>query len=319
MTTSGIDVSVVIVSWNTRDVLRDCLQSIREKAGRVTCEVIVIDNNSADGSADMVAAEFPDFRLIRNRSNGGFASANNQGIAISNSRYVLLLNPDTLIRGAAITKSVHFADSHPDAAVVGCKTYGGTGCMQYNCYLYPSLLNVALSLSHLQTHYWYHPFFGRARLGWWDYDSPREVEAVAGCFMLVRRTAIDQVGPMSDEYFMYSEDTEWCWRFKQAGWKIMYTPDAVITHFGQCSSSQAARSMRLMERQSLLVFLEKKSGKFERFLANGMFAAASFAKLPWLYLKKWTQGARDGDALKELNLCIAALRFHLLGKVATRS
>jgi len=317
MNDPAIDVSVVIVSWNTRDVLRDCLQSIREKAGRVTYEVIVIDNHSADGSADMVAEEFPGFLLIRNQTNSGFASANNQGIAISQGRYVLLLNPDTLIRGAAIAKAVHFADAHRDAAVVGCRTYGGSGCMQYNCYLYPDLLNILLSLSHLQMKFWYHPFLGRSRLGWWDYDSPRQVEAVAGCFMLVRRTAIEQVGPMNDQYFMYSEDTEWCWRFKRAGWKIMYTPDAVITHFGQCSSSQAATSMRLMERQSLLAFLEKKSGKSVRFFANLMFAAASLAKLPLLYLKKWTHRGGRGDTLKELNLCLAALRFHVSGKLGT--
>lgn len=311
----GIDLSIVIVNWNTREILRNCLASVRRDAVRIGCETIIVDNHSSDGSADMVASEFPEMTLIRNEDNKGFASANNQGIVISRGRYILLLNPDTIVRKDALARSVSFADRHPRAAIVGCRTYGHTGCMQYNCYQFPNLLNLALSLSHLQIRFFYHPFWGRARLGWWDYNTPREVEAVAGCFMLARREAVQEVGPMSEEYFMYSEDTEWCWRFHQAGWKVMYTPDAEILHYGQLSSSQVATDMRLMERRSLLMFLEKKSGKWARRFGNIMFCGATIAKVPLLLMKRVVKKGRRPDSHNEMDVCLAAIRYHLFGQL----
>lgn len=310
-----IDVSIVIVSWNTRDILRDCLRSIRESAGRVAFEIILVDNNSADGSADMAAAEFPDVRLIRNAENLGFAAGNNQGIVVARGRYVLLLNSDTVVLDGAIAAAVRFADAHPRAAIVGCHTRGPTGNLQYNCYLFPSLLNLALSLTRLQTLFWHHRFFGRSRFGWWDYESVREVDAVAGCFMLARKTAIDQVGPMCEDYFMYSEDTDWCWRFHRAGWKVMYAPDATIRHLGRCSSSQAAAEMHLLERRSLLMFLEKKSGKLARWVANLMFCVASMARLAVVGVQRLVGGRAAESARQQWALSLAALRFHFLGRL----
>ncbi len=310
-----IDVSIVIVSWNTRDILRDCLRSIRESAGCVAFEIILVDNNSADGSADMVAAEFPDVRLIRNAENLGFAAGNNQGIVVARGRYVLLLNSDTVVLDGAIAAAVRFADAHPQAAIVGCHTRGPTGNLQYNCYLFPSLLNLALSLTRLQTMFWHHRFVGRSRFGWWDYESVREVDAVAGCFMLARKAAIDQVGPMCEEYFMYSEDTDWCWRFHRAGWKVMYTPDATIRHLGRCSSSQAAADMHLLERRSLLMFLEKKSGKLARWAANLMFCVASMARLAVVGVQRLVGGRAAESARQQWALSLAALRFHFLGRL----
>ncbi len=311
----AVDVSIVIVSWNTRDILRNCLQSIFSEARRVAFEIILVDNHSADGSADMVATEFPQVRLIRNADNLGFAAANNQGIAVASGRYVLLLNSDTVILDGAIDKAVHYADSRPRAAVVGCHTLGPKGNLQYNCFQFPSLLNLALSLTRLQTMFWYNRFFGRARLGWWDYSTERAVDAVAGCFMLARRAAIDEVGPMSEEYFMYSEDTDWCWRFRRAGWHVMYTPDATIRHLGRCSSSQAPMDMHLLERRSLLMFLEKKSGRIVRWLANGMFCAASLLRLPVLAVQRFAGGRTSETTRLQWAMSLAALRFHFLGRL----
>ncbi len=313
--TAPIDVSIVIVSWNTRDILRDCLCSIYEAAGDIRFEIVVIDNDSSDGSADMVAGEFPDVVLIRNADNVGFAAANNQGIKVARGRYALLLNSDTLVLNGAIATAVRFADDHPTAAVVGCHTRGPTDRLQYNCYLFPSLLNLALSLTKLQTLFWRHRFFGRSRFGWWDYRSAREVDAVAGCFMLARKEAIDQVGPMCEDYFMYSEDTDWCWRFRRAGWKIMYTPDATIRHLGRCSSSQAATDMHLLERRSLLMFLEKKSGKPVRWIANLMFCMASLSRLAIVGVQRIFGGQASESAQRQWGLSVAALRFHVLGQL----
>lgn len=308
-----VDVSVVIVNWNTRDITRNCLNSVHAASGPVAYEIIVVDNGSSDGSADMICKEFPNVELIRNSNNVGFAAANNQGIRIAQGRYVLLLNSDTIVKDAAIAKAVAFADAHPEAGLVGCQTRCPNGAIQYNCYLYPSLLNLVLSLTKLQVLFWHHRFFGRYRLGWWDYRSVREVDGIAGCFMLARNSAIDQVGPMSEEYFMYSEDTDWCWRFRRAGWKVLYTPEPVIVHLGGCSSSQAATDMHLLERRSLLMFLEKKSGRLVRWIANTMFCAATLLRFILLSMQRALGGPRRSAAQTKWAKTIAALRFHLPG------
>ena len=308
-----IDVSIVIVSWNTREITRNCLRSIYAAAGKVKYEIILIDNYSSDGSAEMVAREFPEVVLRRNEENRGFAAANNQGIALAQGRYVLLLNSDTVVVDGAIAKVVTFADAHPKAGMVGCQTRCPNGDLQYNCFLFPSLLNLVLSLTKLQVLFWHKPFFGRYRLGWWDYRSVREVDGIAGCFMLARKAAIDQVGPMAEEYFMYSEDTDWCWRFHRAGWKVMYTPGPIIIHYGGCSSSQAATDMHLMERRSLLMFLEKKSGKLVRWIANVMFCTATLIRVVALSVQRIAGGRVRESARQKWGMATAALRFHLPG------
>jgi len=315
MPVAPLDVSVIIVSWNTRDLLRDCLQSIYEQATEVSFEVYVVDNASKDGSAEMVSAEFPDVRLIRNPDNRGFAAANNQGIAIAAGRYILLLNSDTRVLDRAICRSVAFADDHPEAGVVGCRTLLADGTVQQNCYMFPSLLNLALSLSHLPMLFPRNRFFGRSRMTWWNYDTVKEVEVVAGCFMLVRRAALEQVGPMTEDCFMYSEDTDWCWRFHLAGWKVLYVPEPTILHHWQGSSSQCAAEMHVLQRRSVLMFLEKKSGKLTRWTANAMFCVASLVKLPVLMACRLCGGRRGEVARRQWPLATTALRFHLIGRV----
>ncbi len=311
--TEQLDVSVIIASWNTRDILRNCLHSVYEHCGDVSLEVIVVDNASADGSANMVATRFPQARIIRNSDNRGFAAANNQGIALAQGRYVLLLNSDTVVIDEAVARAVAFADDHPDVGIVGCRTVFPDGRLQYNCYKFPSLITLALTLSHLSRTLRRNRFFGRYRLTWWDYNSVRQVDAVAGCFMLARRQAIDDVGPMAEQYFMYSEDTDWCWRFHRRGWKTVYTPDARIVHLRDASGSQVPAEMNLWYRRSLLMFLEMKSGWLTRWIANLMFCVASMIRLPALAVRRLAGGQRGQDARPQWRLSAAALRFHLLG------
>jgi len=308
-----MDVSVIIVSWNTREMLRNCLRSIYEAAGTETFEMIVVDNASTDGSADMVSSCFPRAQLVRNEFNLGFAAANNQGMAIANGRYVLLLNSDTVVHPLAVQNTIAFADQHEDAAVIGCHVTGPKARTQFSCYRFPSLMNLALSLSQLAHLFPRNRFFGRYRLTWWTYDRPREVDAVAGCFMLVRKKAIEEVGGMSERYFMYSEDVDWCWRFRRRSWKTMFTPAGCIIHFGQASSSQCATEMHLLERRSLLMFLEMKSGRAARWLANSMFCVGSLARLPAAALQQLF-GADKERAAARRRLYAAALRFHLFGR-----
>lgn len=252
------DVTIVIVNWNTREILRDCLRSVYQSAGPVDFDVIVVDNASSDGSVEMVRAEFDEVQLIANSDNRGFATANNQGMAVATGRYLLLLNSDTIVLDGAIAKSVAFAEEHPDAAVVGCRVLNRDRSMQPTCFMYPSVLNLAISIPYLNKLFPRNRFFGREGMTWWNRDDVRDVEVVTGCYMLVRREALERVGPMDADYFMYGEETDWCWRFRRAGWRLMFTPSGEIIHLGGQSTAQVKPRMLLQLRSGVLLFFRKR-------------------------------------------------------------
>jgi len=273
-----MDVSIIIVNWNTKGLLQDCLRSIYERAGDVDYEVIVVDNASADGSAEMVKSDFQQVILIENPENRGFATANNQGMAVAKGRYVLLLNSDTVILENSITNTICFADSNPQAGVIGCRVLNPDGTLQPTCYMFPSILNMLLSSIYLYKIFPKSKFFGRERMSWWDRNDVREVDVVTGCFMFVRREAIEQVGMMDEQFFMYSEETDWCYRFKQKGWKVVFTPVAEIIHYSGASTKQRRTEMILQLWGSILLFLKKHKNPL-------IYAAACFLIAVFLFLR----------------------------------
>lgn len=282
---AGIDVSVVVVSWNTRDILWDCLESVYAQTKDVSIEVIVIDNASADGSPEMVKRDFPKVCLIENADNRGFAAGNNQGMRLAAGRYVLLLNSDTIVLDNAIDKTVAFADRNPRAAVVGCRVLNRDRTLQPTCFMHPSLLNMFLFATYLNKLFPGSHFFGRERMTWWKRDDVRDVEVVTGCFMLVRRAAIDQVGLMDESFFIYGEETDWCFRFRQAGWKSLFMPQAEIIHLGGASSSRAANEMTLQLKAGVLQFI-CKHGTRARYVASCMLMGAFLAvRIPFWAMK----------------------------------
>ncbi|MGD8501698.1 MAG: glycosyltransferase family 2 protein, partial [Phycisphaerales bacterium] len=185
-----MDVSVIIVNWNTEGLLRGCLASIYERAGDVDYEVIVVDNASTDGSVEVVKNDFQRVILIENAENRGFSKANNQGMAVAKGRYVLLLNSDTVVLDEAIAHTVRFADEHPQAGVISCRVLNPDDTVQPTCFMFPSILNMLLSSTYLYKLFPKSRFFGREQMTWWDRSDVREVDVVTGCFMLVRRKAI---------------------------------------------------------------------------------------------------------------------------------
>jgi GT2 family glycosyltransferase len=257
-----LDVSIIIVNWNTRSILRDCLRSVYERAGDIKFEVILIDNASSDGSAEMVRTEFPNATLIVNDSNRGYAGAMNQGMKIAAGRYFLLLNSDIIIRDRAIEKTLQYADSHPRAAVVGCQVLDDADVVQMTCFQFPTLTNLALrafGLSRLLRNY---KFFGQESMSWWKRDTEKLVEVVSGMFMFVRREAADKVGLMDEDYFFYSEDVDWCYRFSRAGWENIFWPGAQVVHLhGGGQSSEKVRMKSFVEQQkNILLFFRKHRG-----------------------------------------------------------
>jgi GT2 family glycosyltransferase len=282
----SVDVSVVVVNWNTCDLVRQCLRSVYQQSPSIRCEVFVVDNGSSDGSAVMVRREFPQVNLLANQDNRGFAAANNQAVALAKGRYILLLNSDTIVLDRAIEKTVAYADKHRDTAVIGCRVLNPDGTLQNSCFMFPSILNWFLFSTYLYRLFPRSRFFGREQMTWWSRTDSRDVDVVTGCFMLVRKEAIDQVGPMDERFFMYAEETDWCYRFKASGWKNRFTPDAEIIHIGGASAAKLGAQRAQVTNRSLVRYMFKHWPKPRAVIGVYMLAFFYLSRLAILGLKQ---------------------------------
>lgn len=256
-----LDLSIIIVNWNAEDLLTKCLRCVYDTVRQISYEIIVIDNASSDGSQAMVRRDFPDVILIENSDNVGFAAANNQGMEIARGRYYLLLNSDAFVEENTIDAMVAFMDAHPEAGMSACKLLYEDRRLQPSCYAFPTLrteLYMALQLDKLFPK---SPEFGKFLMTYWDFNDVREVDVVMGAFMLVRREAVDQVGMMDASYFMYSEEIDWCYRLKRAGWKTYYVPDVQTVHIWWGSGQKARVRMHLQMYRSKVYFFRKNYGR----------------------------------------------------------
>ena len=291
-------VSILIVNWNTCKLTCDCIRSVIDQT-RCDYEIIVVDNASTDDSIEQIRLQFKDVTLIANEANIGFAAANNEAMKAAKGQYLLLLNSDTVVLDGAIDKTIEFADKNPDAAVVGCKALNSDMSLQCNCFMFPSLLNMFLMSTYLYKVFDRSRFFGRERMSYWNYDTVRQVDVVTGCFMLVRREAIEAVGGMDESYFMYAEETDWCYRFKQAGYKVLYTPSASIIHFGGQSSKKVSL-MALQVHASVLFFIRKHKGRLQYAIGCLLTSLFFIVRLPvWggIWLLKRTDAAAQKTKL----------------------
>lgn len=305
-------VSVVIVSWNTRELLRACLESLA--AGGDELEVIVVDNGSADGSDAMVRERFPAVRLVVNETNRGFGKAVNQGFAASRAEYVLLLNSDTRVGEDAIPTCARFLDEHGDVAVVGCRLRYDDGRIQSSCFRFPSLLGSLLKSLYLSQLFPESGFLNWDRYGHREWDTPRQVDCVMGSFFLIRRTAVRDTPLLDEGYYMYGEETDLCYRMKRAGWKTMFLPDVEVVHHHGGSSTKTARlaawSAAAVHRGNLR-FVYKWRGPAAGWAANALVAAGIAVRAPaWLALDL-VQGWRDGKLSARRILKARCLGFHL--------
>ena len=309
----AIDVSIIIVNWNTRDLLRNCLQSITAQTS-APHEIIVVDNASRDGSADMVKTEFPDVILIANSGNAGFAAANNQGLRISRGRTVLLLNPDTLILDGAIDQMLGWLDRHPGVGCVGCQVLEGPGVIQRTCFADPTLLNfVMVEFGLMRLARWV-PFFGRSWYTDWDRKSEREVDVVSGMFMLVPRTVMNEVGLLDDAFFVYGEESDWCRRIRKAGYTCVFSPEAQIIHLdgGSKSTSQIRSRMYVQIQKSHLIYSRKHSSTLGYAAIRGLYVVTSALRLGLFSALRLVKP--DENAKARVRLARASLAYHLTGK-----
>lgn len=280
-----IDLSVVILSWNVRDLLRQCLDSVINSPHPTATEIIVVDNASNDGSAELVRAEFPQVKLIVNTVNRGYTGGNNDGIAAATGRYVLILNPDTRVVGHALSTLVEYADAHPDVGVVGPQLLNLDGSVQSSRRRFPTLMTGLFESTWLQS---LAP--RRVLRDYYLQDRPddviQEVDWVTGACLLVRREAIQQVGGLDEGFFMYSEELDWCRRIKQAGWKIVYLPQAQVIHYVGQSSDQVAAQRHIYFQTSKVRYFRKHHGA----LAASMLRTALLA----MYLGQLVMEAAKG-------------------------
>lgn len=256
-----LDVSVVIVSWNTRDLLDRCLLDVRKALGGLQVEVIVVDNGSTDGTPEWVQSRFPEVHLISNAENTGFSRANNQALEVSRGRYILLLNSDAFLEPESLTRMVALMDEYPDTGAAGCCLLNEDGSLQRSAFGFATLateLWQALFLDRLFPH---SKVFGAYRMSYWGMDDLREVDSVMGACMILRAEAIHKVGGLDERYFMYSEEMDLCYRLRQAGWKVRYFPSPRAVHIWGGSSRRVPQQTFLRLFRSRVMFFRKHYGR----------------------------------------------------------
>jgi len=227
-----LDLSISIVNFNTKYFLEKCLLSIYKNTKHIDFEVFVVDNGSIDGSVEMVKSKFPGIKLIINRENAGFAKANNQAIKESKGRYILLLNSDTEVLPSTFELMVKFMDSHAEVGALGCKLLNPDGSLQRSCRSFPNFLTLFLESTFLDQIFSRKRFFGVYQMTYWDHDDIREVDQPMGACLMVRRKAVEDVGLLDEDFFMFFEEVDWCYRIKEKGWRIYFLPHAKVIHHG---------------------------------------------------------------------------------------
>jgi len=280
-----VDLAIIIVNYNTRRELANCLRSIAESRTRHTYEVIVVDNRSADGSVDMVRRDHPwVHHIIEADRNGGYAYANNLGLRRAGfgegrtkpkARYILLLNPDTVLPPEALERTVSYMDAHPDVGVLGPKLVREDGSLDKACRRsFPTPLVSCYHVTYLDRLFPSSPRFARYNLTFLDPDVPAEVDSVVGAFMLVRGDALQQAGLLDEAFFMYGEDLDLCYRIKQHGWRVVYEPSVTVLHIKGAASRQVSTRAIVAFYDAMRIFHAKHYRANTCFLVNWLIDLA---------------------------------------------
>jgi N-acetylglucosaminyl-diphospho-decaprenol L-rhamnosyltransferase len=285
-----LDLGIVILSWNTRDLLRECLRSVQAARAGLGCAVCVVDNASTDGSAAMVRAEFPETQVIESPRNGGYAAGNNLGLRAlgfglgcnAAPRYALLLNPDTVAPPNALADMVRYLDEHPRCGVAGPKLVLPSGELDLACrrsLAFDAFVYRMLGLSRLFPR---SPRFGRYNLTYLSPDVETRVGSVVGAFMIVRREAIAQAGLLDEGFFMYGEDLDWAFAIQRAGWEVWYNPAVTVLHVKRAASRQSHRA-QIAFHEAMLYFYRK------HYAANAPPALRAVVLLGIYWNLNWTR------------------------------
>ncbi|MCL4295959.1 MAG: glycosyltransferase family 2 protein [Anaerolineae bacterium] len=299
------DISVIILNWNTRDMLADCLETLLAQAGHLTLELIVVDNASTDGSQAMLRQRFPQVHLIANRDNVGFARGNNQGMGISRGRYLLLLNSDAFISPGSLEALLQLADTQPLAGIVGAHLLNADGTFQASHTPFPNLWQEFMILTGL----------GRLLFGRWypsrgpeEAKGPQIVDYVEGACLLVRPAAFRETNGLDEGFFMYAEEVDWCYTMRQKGWQVWYQPAAKIVHLGG-GSSQGRRTQREGDLyRSRVRFFRKHYGNLPAQLLKLQIYGLTVLKIAVHGLLRLISGGRRGRPVVSLKHLLVELK-----------
>ncbi len=287
-----------------RDLLRQCLRSVGHGQGLdkspapndrslFSAEIIIVDNASTDGTVEMLRAEFPNVCVIANSQNAGFTRANNQALAIAQGRYVFLLNPDTELRPGAVPALIEHMETHPQVGMIGPRLFYGDGAPQSSRRRFPTLATAFCESTRLQQWFPRNPILARYYMLDTSDEATQAVDWINGSAMFLRRQVYDQVGGMDEAFFMYSEELDWCYRIRQAGWEIMYLPSAQVTHYEGKSSEQAAAARDIYFHSSKVRFFRKYRGAVVAQVLR-VFLLSMFAFQIAEESAKWALGHKRG-------------------------
>lgn len=281
-----MDLSIIIVNYNTRQLTLDCLQSVYASNTDYMYETIVVDNDSKDDSVACLQQQYPSIPLIVNQENVGFSRANNQGIRIAQGRYILLLNSDTIVEKNTLDIMIRFMDQHTEIGASGCKVVLPDGSLDKACrrgFPTPSAsFYYAFGFSKLFPKV---PKFNQYQLGYLNADQSYPIDCLVGAFMLIRREAMDQVGMLDEEFFMYGEDVDWCYRIKSAGWEIYYNAETKITHYKGASSRRKPYKIIYEFHRAMYLFHRKHYRDKYSAVTNGLIYSGIFVKFSLSLLK----------------------------------
>jgi len=318
----NIDVSIVIVSYNTKELTRECLVSIKKYAGDVSHEVFVVDNASVDGSADMVSEEFPRIQLIRMKENLGFAGGNNPAMKKASGRYVLLLNSDAFLAENVLADTIRYMDNNKEVGVLGCKLTNPDGSMQPSARMLPGPINKILHITGLAARFPSSKFFGRVDFSWWDHSTPRSVGWVVGAFFLIRQSTIDDIGILDDHYFLYFEEIDYCLTARRAGWDVVFYPYAQVVHLGGQSAAKTPAKISSKGKQMISIRITSEFRYYRKMYGPHYVLMSALIEGAWNMavlirnMQKRTPGAafKRNEAVVMVKLILATLRKDSLGK-----
>lgn len=308
------DVSIIIVSWNTLGLLRKCLQSVYDETKAHSFEIIVIDNNSPDNSAEMVRNEFPEVKLIPNNFNNGFAPANNQGLKIAKGNNILFLNPDTVVLDGAIDKMLNYLDANTKNKVgaVTCKLLNEDGTLQKSVNNFFSLWN-----SFIENRFFAEVFknsnTNKRLMTFWDHNEERDYDWAYGAVILISREVFEKVGMLDERFFIYAEEMDYYFRIKNAGYRSVFLPDVEIIHYGKSSSRQQRAAMFIQNYKSFYLFLKKHYSGFTYYVYRSratLFLSVWLLKYNLSYLIHSVFAKSTEEDTNQLEVYSKTLKWH---------
>lgn len=277
-----IDVSICIVNWNTKELLRDCLNSIKERTAGLTCEIIIVDNDSRDESVQMVKSDYPECLIVERKENLGFARGNNEAVKNASGKYIFYLNPDTELITNAIYGMFIFLEKNADFGAVGCKLVTSDGEIQFTCArTFPTPFNQFSLLAMLNRLFPRSRQLSTVEMEYWDHTDSREIDCLSGACIMARKHIIDGLNGFDDAFFMYAEDVDLCYRIRSEGWKIYYLAEERIFHHEGASSKKKANRhfSAIMQRVSNCYFFTKHFGRIKALKYRAAVAAGSIIRL----------------------------------------